>query len=65
MHDFSISALPAGKIRRLAVDSSRTAPDDLFGSGKEPSMPGQIGFRLKPRSSAILLTDAGEVLRDN
>src|SRR5579863_9283873 len=47
--DFSIPALPAGKIWRLAVDTSRTAPDDLFDPGKEPSMQGQIGFRLEPR----------------
>jgi len=63
--DFSIPALPARKIWRLAVDTSRTAPDDFFESGKEPSMQGQIGFRLEPRSSAILLTDEGEVLRAN
>jgi glycogen operon protein len=63
--DFSIPALPGGKIWRLAVDTSRTAPDDLFDSGKEPSMQGQIRFCLEPRSSAILLTDGGEVLRDN
>ena len=63
--DFSIPALPAGKIWRLAVDTSRTAPDDLFDPGKEPLIQGQIGFRLEPRSSAILLTDDGEVPRDN
>ena len=63
--DFSIPALPAGKIWRLAVDTSRTAPDDLFDSGKEPSMQGRVDFRLEPRSSAILLSDSGEVLRDN
>jgi isoamylase len=63
--DFSIPALPAGKIWRLAVDTARNAPDDLFDSGKEPSMQGQVGFRLEPRSSAILLTESGEVLRDN
>ncbi len=63
--DFSIPALPAGKIWRLAVDTSRTAPDDLFDRGKEPSLQGQIGFRLEPRSSAIFLTDGGEVLRDS
>jgi hypothetical protein len=55
----------AGKIWRLTVDTSRTTADDLFHSGKEPSMRGQIGFRLQPRSSAILLSDGGEVLRDN
>jgi glycogen operon protein len=63
--DFFVPALPAGKIWRLAVDTARTAPDDLFDPGKEPSMQGQIGFRLEPRSSAILLTDSGEVLHGN
>ncbi|MGA2338645.1 MAG: glycogen debranching protein GlgX, partial [Terracidiphilus sp.] len=58
--DFPIPALPAGKIWRLAVDTSRTAPDDLFDPGKEPSLQGQDGHRLEPRSSAILLTDSGE-----
>jgi isoamylase len=63
--DFSIPALPAGKIWRLAVDTSRTAPDDLFDPGKGPPIQGQVGFRLEPRSSAILVTDGGGVLRDN
>ena len=63
--NFSIPALPAGNIWRLAVDTSRTAPDDLFDPGKEPSLQGQIGFQLEPRSSAILLTDSGEVLHGN
>jgi hypothetical protein len=49
----------------LAVDTSRAAPDDLFDHGKEPSLEGQFGFRIEPRSSAILLTDSSEVLRDN
>jgi isoamylase len=59
--DFSIPALPTGKIWRLAVDTARAAPDDLFDPGKESSLQGQIGVRLEPRSSAILLTDSGEV----
>jgi glycogen operon protein len=63
--DFFTPALPAGKHWRLAVDTSRTAPDDLFDPGKEPPIQGQNGFRLEPRSSAILLTDDAEVLRDN
>ena len=62
--DFSIPALPA-KIWRLAVDTSRTAPDDLFEPGEEPSLHGQISFRVEPRSSAILLTDDGEVASEN
>jgi glycogen operon protein len=60
--DFAIPVLPATKIWRLAADTSRNAPDDLFESGKEPSMQGQVTFRVEPRSSAILLTDGGEVL---
>ena len=63
--DFSIPALPAGKMWRLAVDTFRVAPDDLSDAGKEPLLQDQIGFRLEPRSSAILLTDSGEVLRGN
>ncbi len=63
--DFYLPALPTGKIWRLAVDTSRTAPDDFFDPGKEPHVPDQRGFRLQPRSSAILLTDNGEVLHDN
>ena len=63
--DFSIPALPAGKIWRLAVDTSRTAPDDLFEADKEPTIQGQINFRVEPRSSAILLTDDGELPGEN
>lgn len=63
--DFPIPVLPVGKIWRLAVDTSGTAPDDLFDSGKEPSLQGRIDFRLEPRSSAILLSDDREVLRGN
>ena len=44
---------------------SRTAPDDLHEPGKEPSMQGQVSFRVEPRSSAILLTDHDEVSREN
>jgi isoamylase len=55
--DFSIPALPGRKIWRLGVDTSRTAPDDLYEAGTEPSLHGQISFRVEPRSSAILLTD--------
>lgn len=63
--DFSIPVLPTTKIWRLAVDTSRSAPDDLFEPGKEPSMQGQVSFRVEPRSSAILLTDNVEVPSEN
>jgi len=63
--DFSIPALPGRKIWRLAADTSRTAPDDFFEASQEPSLEGQISFRVEPRSSAILLTDDGEVPSEN
>ncbi len=63
--DFYLPVLPAGKIWRVAVDTSKAAPNDLFDPGKEPSLQGQIGFRLEPRSSAILLTDDDKVPHDN
>jgi len=57
--DFSIPALPGRSIWRLAVDTSRNAPYDLYESEKEPSMQGQISFRVEARSSAIFLSDDG------
>lgn len=63
--DFAIPPLLAGKIWRLAADTSRSAPDDIFEAGKEPSMQGRVTFRVEPRSSAILLTDDGEVRSEN
>jgi pullulanase/glycogen debranching enzyme len=57
--EFSIPPLPAGNVWRLAVDTSRFAPDDLFDAGKEPAMQNRSDFRLEPRSSAILLMDDG------
>lgn len=59
--DFAIPSLSSNKIWRLAVDTGRNAPDDLYEAGREPSLQGQISFRVEPRSSAILLTDDGEV----
>jgi glycogen operon protein len=57
--DFYLPALPDGKIWRLAVDTSRATPDDLFDSAKEPSLQGRVGFQLEPRSSAILISNDG------
>jgi isoamylase len=59
--DFSIPALPGRKVWHLAVDTSRSAPDDLYEPGKEPPLQSQISFRVEPRSSAILLTGDAEV----
>ena len=53
--DFSIPAAPDNKIWRLVADTSRQAPEDLYGPGEEPSMQDQVSFRVEPRSSAIFL----------
>jgi len=63
--DFFIPALPAGKMWRLAIDTSRTAPDDLADVGKESPLQDQLGFRVESRSSAILLSESREVLHGN
>jgi isoamylase len=59
--EFTIPASPSHRTWHLAVDTSRSAPDDLHEAGKEPSMKDWISFLVEPRSSAILLTDNGEV----
>ena len=63
--DFSVPALPSKQSWRLAVDTARIAPDDLYEPGKQPSLQGQSSFRVEPRSSAILLTDDGGVPSEN
>jgi isoamylase len=63
--DFALPPLAGDRIWRLAVDTARMAPGDLHEPGKEPSMQGQINFRVEPRSSAILLSDDGEVPSEN
>ncbi|HZC23752.1 MAG TPA: glycogen debranching protein GlgX [Candidatus Binatia bacterium] len=63
--DFALPPLPVTKIWRLAVDTSRSAPDDILEAGTEPSMQGQASFRVEPRSSAILLTGNSEVPGEN
>jgi hypothetical protein len=39
----------------LAVDTARTAPQDLFAAGEEPLLDDPQTYRLSPRSSVILL----------
>jgi isoamylase len=53
--DFAIPSPPKNKTWRLAVDTARPFPEDIYEPGAEPSMQDQLGFRLEPRSSAILL----------
>ena len=52
--DFCLPILPQGSWR-LAVDTSREAPGDLFTPGEEPFCQDPNSYRLGARSSAILL----------
>jgi glycogen operon protein len=53
--DFNLPPLPRGSQWRLAVDTSHSAPGDLFDSGLEPLLGDSGIYRLDARSSAILL----------
>ncbi len=54
--DFGLPPAPAGARWRLAVDTSRQAPQDLFAAGEEPLWENPQTYRLSPLSSAILLS---------
>jgi glycogen operon protein len=52
--DFWIPPVPSNAVWRLAVDTSRPTPEDLYDIGAEPTMQGQASFRVDARSCAIL-----------
>ena len=53
--EFRLPPAPSGAEWRLAVDTSREAPQDLFAEGEEPPCENARTWHLGPRSSAILL----------
>ena len=53
--DFALPQLPQGFYWHLAVDTSGSAPQDLFTAGEEPAVDNSKPWRLSPRSSAIFL----------
>jgi glycogen operon protein len=53
--DFDLPPLPRGFHWHQAIDTSRSAPQDLFAAGEEPLMDNSKTYRLEARSSAILL----------
>ena len=53
--DFGLPSVPPGARWRLAVDTSRETPQDLFAAGQEPLCEDPHAYHLSPRSSAILL----------
>jgi isoamylase len=52
---FRLPPVPPGTRWRLAVDTAREAPLDLFAAGEEPFWEDPQSYQLGPRSSAILL----------
>ena len=53
--DFGLPPLPPGYLWHLAVDTSRSAPQDLSPAGEETILDNSRAYHLKARSSAILL----------
>jgi isoamylase len=54
--DFALPQLPRGFHWHMAVDTSGTAPQDLFTAGKEPALDHSKLWSLRPRASAIFVT---------
>ena len=53
--DFVLPPPPPGCCWRLAVDTSRSSPQDLSAGGEESSLDGSKTYRLEAHSSAIFL----------
>jgi glycogen operon protein len=53
--DFGLPPLPPGYCWRLAADTSRPAPKDLFTEGEETLLDNSTTYHVEARSSAILL----------
>jgi len=53
--DFGLPPLPLGYRWHLAVDTSRSSPQDLSAAGEEDLVDNSKTYRLEARSSAILL----------
>jgi glycogen operon protein len=52
---FGLPGLPQGFRWHLAVDTSRSAPQDLFTAGEEMAVDRSKPYNLEARSSAILV----------
>jgi len=53
--DFGLPPLPPGCRWRLAADTSRPAPHDLFAEGQETLLDNSTAYHVEARSSAMLL----------
>ena len=58
--DFILPQPPRGFDWHLAVDTSGSAPRDLFTAGEEPAVDHSKPWRLSPRASAIFVTRKAE-----
>jgi glycogen operon protein len=52
--DFNVPPAPNGACWRIAVDTSREAPQDSFAAGEEPLPDPSRAYRAGPRSSVVL-----------
>ncbi|HXC64309.1 MAG TPA: glycogen debranching enzyme, partial [bacterium] len=53
--EFTLPPAPPQGAWRVAVDTARAAPADLFAPGSEPLCQDQRALRLEGRSAAVLL----------
>jgi glycogen operon protein len=58
--DFALPPPPGGFHWHLAVDTSGSAPKDLFTAGEEPAVDQSKRWTLSARASAIFLTRKSE-----
>jgi len=61
--DFGLPTLPQGYRWRLAADTSRSAPQELFAPGEEMLLDNSTTYHVEARSSAILLARKHESAR--
>jgi len=58
--DFILPRAPTNTVWRLAVDTARETPQDLFSAGTEPGLENPESYRVAGRSSVILLAGRRE-----
>ncbi|MEO8900939.1 MAG: glycogen debranching enzyme, partial [Polyangiaceae bacterium] len=54
--EFRVAAPPSGAGWRLAVDTSREAPNDFYAPGAEPQLEAAQTYAVGPHSSVVLVT---------
>jgi hypothetical protein len=60
-----VPAAPAGIQWRIAVDTGRDTPQELFPAGEEPAFDSAKPYPMTPRSSAIMLWRKDGISHEN